>query len=300
MPRAKNPPADPVSPPPETAADVMIPGPRSCSPFSKAVEAALILKSPGCLAVPIIDAGKPVGTITVHDIAGVVANHPEMAGRSVAEVMSKDPITVPADATLEALHAKFAEAGDRPVLVVDPDGGLRGMVLPGLNGKKVQPLKSDRPAPPAVENQPWWAWARPSAIRDLLRETVNEWIADNVPRLGASLAFYSVLSTAPLLIIVLAIAAMAFGEDAARGQLVFQIREIIGDEGAKAIQDILKNARKPATGTIAALLGIFTLLFDALGRLRRAAGLAQHDPGGAGTGHFGLLPGSSATASSRS
>jgi membrane protein len=110
-----------------------------------------------------------------------------------------------------------------------------------------------------------WAWARPSAFWGLLRTTIHEWSEDKVPRLGAALAFYSVLSIAPLLLIAIAVGALFFGEEAVRGQLVDQIRGMVGTEGARAIRQMLQNARKPQTGTVAALLGFATLLFGASG-----------------------------------
>ncbi len=110
-----------------------------------------------------------------------------------------------------------------------------------------------------------WAWARPTAFWDLLYTTAMQWSDDNVPRLGAALAFYSVLSIAPLLLISLAGAALVFGREAASGHIVGEIRGVVGTEGAEAIQEMLNNAHKPGTGTVAALIGFATLLFAASG-----------------------------------
>jgi uncharacterized BrkB/YihY/UPF0761 family membrane protein len=77
---------------------------------------------------------------------------------------------------------------------------------------------------------------RRSEIGTLLKETGTAWIDDNAPRLGASLAFYTLLSLAPILIVVVAIAALAFGQKAAQGQLIWEIRDLVGTEGARAIQ----------------------------------------------------------------
>src|ERR1700748_3687244 len=73
---------------------------------------------------------------------------------------------------------------------------------------------------------------------DLLEETVNEWGGDKAPRLGASLAFYTLLSLAPLLIVIVAVAALVYGQEAARGQLIWQIQGLVGPDGAKAIQGL--------------------------------------------------------------
>jgi membrane protein len=100
-------------------------------------------------------------------------------------------------------------------------------------------------------------------IGALLKQTVNAWIDDNAPRLGASLAFYTLLSLAPLLIIVVAVAALAFGQKAAQGQLIWEIQDLVGKEGAQAIQGLIQSAYKPAAGTMATVLGLLTLVFGA-------------------------------------
>jgi membrane protein len=93
----------------------------------------------------------------------------------------------------------------------------------------------------------------------------TDWMADRADQLGAALAFYSILSVAPLLIVAIAIAATAFGEEAARGELVSQIQGMVGAEGAQAVQAMLKHARRPGAGVLATILGIITLLFGATG-----------------------------------
>jgi membrane protein len=104
---------------------------------------------------------------------------------------------------------------------------------------------------------------RRSKIGALLKETGKTWIDDNAPRLGASLAFYTLLSLAPILIVVVAIAALAFGQKAAQGQLIWEIQDLVGAEGARAIQDLIQSAYKPATGTMATVLGVLTLVLGA-------------------------------------
>jgi membrane protein len=101
------------------------------------------------------------------------------------------------------------------------------------------------------------------AIPTLLKETGFEWYADRGPRLGAALAFYTLFSLAPLLIIITAIAALAYGEDVAHAQIMRQIEELIGGEGAEAIRSIIENASRPSSGAVATLIGLATLLFGA-------------------------------------
>jgi len=98
-----------------------------------------------------------------------------------------------------------------------------------------------------------------------MREAVSDWIEDKASVQGAALAFYSVLSLAPLLVISLAIAGLFFDKSAASVQFLGQVQAMVGKDGAKAISSMLENADKPQTGTLAALLGIVTLIFGASG-----------------------------------
>jgi len=99
----------------------------------------------------------------------------------------------------------------------------------------------------------------------VLKTAAQEWMKDKVPQLGAALAFYSVLSLAPLLVIAIAVAGMVFGEEAASGQLDAQIQELVGKEGGEAVKEMLANAQKPAAGSIAGIVGLVTLLVAASG-----------------------------------
>jgi membrane protein len=83
--------------------------------------------------------------------------------------------------------------------------------------------------------------------------------------MGAALAFYSVLSLAPLVVIALSIVALFFDAQSAASQFLAQVQSMVGTEGAKAIQGMLENAQQPKTGTLAAVLGVITLLFGASG-----------------------------------
>ena len=103
----------------------------------------------------------------------------------------------------------------------------------------------------------WQHWA------GLIRDVFAAWMDDKAPRLGAALAFYTALSLAPLLVVVLAVAGMVYGERAAEGQLVWQIQDTVGPEGAKAIQALISTAHKPASGAIATTLGLMALFFGA-------------------------------------
>jgi membrane protein len=108
----------------------------------------------------------------------------------------------------------------------------------------------------------------PAILRTLprmLKEAFRDWREDNAPRLGAALSYYTVFSLAPLLLIAVAIAGAVFGEEAATGQVMGQLRALLGEEGAQAIQALLENARRPGEGVVAGLVGLATLFLGASG-----------------------------------
>jgi membrane protein len=81
--------------------------------------------------------------------------------------------------------------------------------------------------------------------------------------MGAALAYYTIFSIAPLLVIAIAVAGFFFGQDAASGEIFAQLRGLVGDEGATAIQGLVKSASEPGKGTFAAIAGVVTLLLGA-------------------------------------
>jgi membrane protein len=99
----------------------------------------------------------------------------------------------------------------------------------------------------------------------LLKHAFNDWDADNGGRLGAALAYYTLFSVAPLLTIAVGMAGLVFGEEAARGQVVAQIQGLVGPEGARAIEDLVQNSRRPEAGLTATGLGLLTLFVGASG-----------------------------------
>src|SRR5947209_10130746 len=98
---------------PLTAADVMTPSPRTCSPFSSVLEAVLIFRDADCGAVPVVDAGKPVGVLTDRDVALALADHPDLAGRPVSDVMSTAVVSVAPGASLDDVQQALGEHGVR-------------------------------------------------------------------------------------------------------------------------------------------------------------------------------------------
>jgi membrane protein len=102
----------------------------------------------------------------------------------------------------------------------------------------------------------WWA---------PLAETFNDWSEHKDARLGAALAYYSVFSLGPLIVIAISIAGLAFGQEAVQGQVTGAIRGLLGDTGAQAVEAMLKGADRPREGMLATILGLGTLLFAAIG-----------------------------------
>ena len=100
----------------------------------------------------------------------------------------------------------------------------------------------------------------------LLKRAAGDWFDDQAPTLGAALAFYTVFSLAPLLIITVSIAGLVFGREAAQGQIFDQLRSLVGEASAGAMQDVVQNANStPATGLVATLIGFVTLIVGASG-----------------------------------
>jgi membrane protein len=103
-------------------------------------------------------------------------------------------------------------------------------------------------------------------VISVLKETFSEWMNDQAPTLGAALAYYTVFSLAPLLVISISIAGLAFGKEAAEGQTFDQLRGLLGEESGRAMQVIVQNAsQQPGTGVLATIVGFAALLFGASG-----------------------------------
>ena len=124
---------------------------------------------------------------------------------------------------------------------------------------------------PKLTLEEWWA---------LVKKGASAWIDDYAPSMGAALSYYTVFSLAPMLLIVISVAGLVFGQDAARGALFGEIAALMGPEAAKAIQGVLASVNKPFEGVLATVIGIVVLLVgatsvfgelqDALDRIWRA------------------------------
>jgi membrane protein len=100
----------------------------------------------------------------------------------------------------------------------------------------------------------WWS---------LAKDSVAAWMDDYAPSMGAALSYYSVFSMAPLLLIVISIAGLVFDQEAARGEVFGQLRGLLGDASAAAIEAVLISLSKPSRGITATLIGAVALLIGA-------------------------------------
>ena len=100
-------------------------------------------------------------------------------------------------------------------------------------------------------------------LKRLIAQCADEWNADNAPRLSAALAFYSVFSLSPIVVVVVSTAGLAFGRAAAAGQLAWELHDIVGWQGATAIQGMVNAAPRAHVGVIAAALSILAIVFGA-------------------------------------
>ena len=101
---------------------------------------------------------------------------------------------------------------------------------------------------------------RLKGIRGFIKEVFEKFIDDKCPKLGAALSFYTIFSIAPVIVIAIAVAALIFGKDAARGEIISQIQGLAGYEGAKVIQTALKNAQYSGKGFITIITGFVALV----------------------------------------
>jgi|SRR5215471_3509824 len=104
-----------------------------------------------------------------------------------------------------------------------------------------------------------------SQIIGLFKDGFDEWSEDKASRLAAALSYYSAISLAPLLIVLLGIAGLVLGREAATGQVAAQSQGLLGQQSARTIQDIIASANKPTTGVVSTIVGTAILLLGASG-----------------------------------
>jgi membrane protein len=105
----------------------------------------------------------------------------------------------------------------------------------------------------------------PRVVWSLFGETFFEWYEDRAPRLGAALAYYTVFALAPGLILIIALAGLLLGKEAAQGQIISQVQDLAGEAGAEAVRAAIESARNAGGSLLATGLGVVTLLFGLWG-----------------------------------
>lgn len=129
----------------------------------------------------------------------------------------------------------------------------------------VAPVKPE--APPTAPAQPAFKPVPKGSFLTrawhLIKAAVTSWVDDFAPSMGAALSYYTVFSLAPMLLIVIGVAGLVFGADAARGEIVGQLRGLMGEQGAVAVEELLKSANDPGKGIFATIVGFITLLIGA-------------------------------------
>jgi membrane protein len=125
-------------------------------------------------------------------------------------------------------------------------------------------------ATPHPKRMPVWSWR---AWFELLREAAREWQQDNCLRIGAALAFYTLLSLAPLLLVTIAIVALVLGDDFARSEVMARVEGMVGADTAATLRDMVERASQPRSGLLATAVGLAMSAIGAsgvFGQLQRA------------------------------
>lgn len=126
----------------------------------------------------------------------------------------------------------------------------------------------------------------------LFKTTFEDWMEDYALRLSAALAYYSIFSIAPLLVIAIGVAGLVLGEEAVRGQLGLQLQTYIGAQAAEGVQALVKSASKPSDGWLGATIGFATLMLGAaaiFGQLKDALNTIWGVKALGGAGVWGFL-----------
>lgn len=127
------------------------------------------------------------------------------------------------------------------------------------DAKDVEPAKTTPPCPKFEQTSGSFIGRQ----WQIFMAAANAWMDDYAPSMGAALSYYTLFSLAPLLVLIIAIAGMVFGQDAAQGAIIAQLQGIMGEEGATAVKGLLLAAREPSTGIVASIVGGVLLLMGA-------------------------------------
>ena len=119
------------------------------------------------------------------------------------------------------------------------------------------------PGPDASRDAARFSWLPLGALPRVVLQASSDWIDDNAQRLAAAVAFYTLLSLAPVIVIAVALSAVIYGQEAAEGRLASELGGVAGPEAARAIQEIVKGGYQPGIGMIATMLGLAILAIGA-------------------------------------
>lgn len=174
-------------------------------------------------------------------------------------------------------HHRRARTEQNQSLVVGAViAGILFTAYAALKFRKSEAAALDEAAPvpvnnvPRVDNEPELLESAPPVSeswlgqqKNMVKTAVNSWLDDYAPSMGAALSYYTLFSLAPLLLIVIGVAGMFFGQATAQAAIVGQLSGVMGPEGAIAVEAMLKAAREPAKGALATLVGVVMLVVGA-------------------------------------
>jgi membrane protein len=132
------------------------------------------------------------------------------------------------------------------------------------NAVKARSTASTRTRPAAARGPRAAGFFSPGTWWSILRDAASGWLSHSLSKEGAALAYYSLFSLGPLMLVAISIAGLVFGEEAVRGQLSVQLAGLLGEQGAKGVESLLAGVGQPQEGFLAGLLGIVTILIAAV------------------------------------
>ena len=161
---------------------------------------------------------------------------------------------------MSAVPHSGSPSADRTSTNTSKNTNTNTRTVPGATGSGPEKLETAKGAEheTAPTTKPtfaeWWA---------LVKSAASAWIDDYAPSMGAALSYYMIFSMAPLLLIVISIAGIVFGAEAARGEIFGQLQGLMGADAAKAVEGILANVSKPSEGITATVIGVAVLFVGA-------------------------------------
>ncbi|HJT22922.1 MAG TPA: YhjD/YihY/BrkB family envelope integrity protein [Nitrospira sp.] len=111
----------------------------------------------------------------------------------------------------------------------------------------------------------WWTAFRPREFWALIKAAAADWSADRASRLGAALAYYTTFSIVPLLVVIIGIIGLVFGQEAAQSAIMAQLTALVGEQSSAALKEMIQRAEHRSTGIISTLIAVVTLLVGASG-----------------------------------